>query len=519
MAGAIPKRGNARAAAEFTVLSRRLPGVPDPLGAFALMDAGPRALFETADPGAREQAESLIFLDACVSLAARAGEVRMQTHNPLGEKIAAGLAPIVSAERTRKGDTTIFYFEPADAGGDEAARLRALSVLDPLRALTLGLDLPLRDEAAQSFAFGCFAWDLLASFERLPAAPSDATDFPDYAFHLAGSVIRLDHRHAQTTISVLAQRGDATEARRRLGTLAELCGCARPYRAARAVPVRARVAQSDADYASAVEQCKAHIAAGDVYQIVPSRAWEAPCGDPMAAYARLRSANPSPYMFYLDFNPDDWAGTLFGASPESALKVNAASRQIEIRPIAGTRRRGADAESDTRLELEMRLSGKEVAEHVMLVDLARNDVARVATPGTRRVGELLNVERYSKVMHLVSRVEGRLAPGLDALHAYRATLNMGTLTGAPKLRAADLLARYELTRRGPYGGAVGYLTGAGDLDTAIVIRSALVRDGVARVQAGAGVVADSDPMAEADETRRKARAVLDALGAEEGSNE
>ena len=210
---------------------------------------------------------------------------------------------------------------------------------------------------------------------------------------------------------------------------------------------------------------------------------------------------------------------LFGASPESNLKFDHATRQVELYPIAGTRPRGLNPdetvnhELDTRMELQLRTDAKEVAEHTMLVDLARNDMARVAEPRTRRVRELLQVDRYSRVMHLVSRVTATLAEDLDALDAYRACMNMGTLTGAPKLRATELLRGVEGTRRGSYGGAVGYLHGSGDFDTCIVIRSAFVADGVATVQAGAGVVRDSIPQAEADETLHKAYAVLQALAA------
>ena len=264
---------------------------------------------------------------------------------------------------------------------------------------------------------------------------------------------------------------------------------------------------------------KEAIAAGEVYQVVPSRGFTMPCPDALAAYHELRAANPSPYMFYLgapDFQ-------LLGASPESALLHSAATGEVAIRPIAGTRPRGltrrgdVDHERDTRLELELRTDAKEVAEHVMLVDLARNDVARVCAPGTRRVRDLLRVDRYSRVMHLVSEVVGTLAPGLDALDAFRASMTMGTLTGAPKLRAAELIRAAEGVRRGSYGGSVGYVRGDGELDTCIVIRSAFVRGGRALVQAGAGVVADSVPAAEAAETVHKASAVLAAVAAAQGA--
>src|SRR5699024_9401575 len=207
----------------------------------------------------------------------------------------------------------------------------------------------------------------------------------------------------------------------------------------------------------------------------------------------------------------------FGASPESNLKFTAANRELQLYPIAGTRPRGLNPdgsindELDIRNELDMRTDAKEIAEHTMLVDLARNDLARVSVPASRRVADLLQVDRYSRVMHLVSRVTATLDPELDALDAYRACMNMGTLTGAPKLRAMELLRGVEKRRRGSYGGAVGYLRGNGDMDNCIVIRSAFVQDGVASVQAGAGVVRDSNLQAEADETLHKAYAVLNAI--------
>jgi len=225
----------------------------------------------------------------------------------------------------------------------------------------------------------------------------------------------------------------------------------------------------------------------------------------------------SPYMFYvrgLDRNGEPYE--LFGASPESNLKYDSTTREVQLYPIAGTRPRGETHELDTRMELELRTDAKEIAEHTMLVDLARNDMARVAEPGTRQVRELLQVDRYSRVMHLVSRVTATLTHDLDALDAYRASMNMGTLTGAPKLRATELLRELEGKRRGSYGGAVGYLRGNGDFDTCIVIRSAYVHGGVATVQAGAGVVRDSVPQAEADETLHKAYAVLNALAMASG---
>ena len=218
-------------------------------------------------------------------------------------------------------------------------------------------------------------------------------------------------------------------------------------------------------------------------------------------------------MFYM--HDEDFI--LFGASPESALKYEVSTNQVEIYPIAGTRKRGRNSDGsvnldlDSRIELELRQDGKENAEHMMLVDLARNDVARISKKGTRYLADLLQVDRYSHVMHLVSRVVGQLSDDLDCLHAYQSCMNMGTLTGAPKIRAMQLISEVEKLTRGSYGGAVGYLNGKGDLDTCIVIRSAYVEDGIAEVQAGGGVVLDSVPILEADETRTKAQAVVSAI--------
>ncbi len=262
-----------------------------------------------------------------------------------------------------------------------------------------------------------------------------------------------------------------------------------------------------------IVEVKKRIIAGDVFQIVPSRTFKLACPSPFAAYQQLRLLNPSPYMYYVS----DDAFTLFGASPETFIKVKMPERTVEVRPIAGTRPRGfgadgqIDVELDVRLEAELKLDEKELAEHFMLVDLARNDVARVSKPKTRQVSQLLYVDRYSHVMHLVSCVQGELKHELDALHAYQASANMGTLVGAPKVKAAQILREVEKTKRGFYGGAVGYLDKRGNMDTAIVIRSALVQKGVAHVRSGAGIVHDSNPDSEVLESHNKAKAVLKAI--------
>jgi anthranilate synthase component 1 len=262
----------------------------------------------------------------------------------------------------------------------------------------------------------------------------------------------------------------------------------------------------DARYREIVAGFREHILAGDIYQGVPSRRVSFPAPDgAYPIYRRLRIANPAPYMFYLRMLGMELAGS----SPEPLVRVE--GRRVSARPIAGTRPRGRTEVRDRLLEHELLADPKEQAEHAMLVDLARNDLGRVCRPGTVRPTELMVVERFSRVMHIVSTVEGELADGQDAFDALAVTFPAGTVTGAPKRRAMELIAEAEPTARGPYAGAVGYRTFAGDLDFCITIRTAVVADGIAHVQTGAGVVADSDPEAELAETRAKAEALLPAV--------
>ena len=409
-----------------------------------------------------------------------------------------------------------------DATIEERERLTALSTIEPLRVLAQAEV----DHPHLPLEAGAFAFDYLSTFESLPEVAQGANTCPDYLFYDARIILVVDHPTQEATL--VGASVDAAELERRLDALAAAINTAAdaaehspapPEVAADSAVLHAVPTTSDADFEAVVETMRGYIADGDIYQVVPSRGFTIDCPDALAAYHVLRHANPSPYMFYLaapDFE-------LFGASPESALLYSVRSGRVAIRPIAGTRPRGlhpdgsVDHERDTRLELELRTDAKEVAEHVMLVDLARNDVARVSRPGTRSVQDLLRVDRYSRVMHLVSEVSGELAEDLDALDAFRASMTMGTLTGAPKLRAAELIRQAEGVRRGSYGGSVGYIRGDGELDTCIVIRSGFVVDGTALVQAGAGVVAASSPAAEAAETVHKARAVLEAVAAAQGA--
>jgi anthranilate synthase component 1 len=255
-----------------------------------------------------------------------------------------------------------------------------------------------------------------------------------------------------------------------------------------------------------VEKAKEYIRAGDIIQVVPSQRFstEVHC-EPFDIYRALRSINPSPYLFYLKMNDM----ILMGSSPEVMVRLE--GRQIELRPIAGTRRRGKSREEDLALEKDLLADEKEKAEHIMLVDLGRNDVGRVSEIGSVKVTELMTVEKYSHVMHLVSNVQGALAPGKNAFDVFRATFPAGTVSGAPKIRAMEIIEELEPFRRGFYAGAVGYFSFQGNMDTCITIRSILIKDGKAYVQAGGGVVADSEPEKEYEETLHKAQAILKAI--------
>lgn len=409
------------------------------------------------------------------------------------------------------GDEATFRFPRVEAH-DAAERLAAPSPLHVLRAL--GLQLPGPHRPFPPFCLGMLGFDGVDALEDLPTNARDPLGMPDLLFRAPAAFLVRDGGKAHAV--GCAWDGDGELAAARAQALADAVADAPPVPVPPPAPVPDPAVDLDHDAFSAlVVRAKAYVAAGDVFQIVPSREFRAPCRDPLAAFAALRARNPSPAQFWLEMA----GAVLFGASPETAVRVGhgADGLEVEVKPIAGTRPRGATPEEDRALEAELRADGKEVAEHVMLVDLGRNDVARVSVAGTRRVSALMTVERYAHVMHLVSTVTGRLRPDLDALHALAAGMNVGTLSGAPKLRATELLRGLERDKRGHYGGAVGWIAADGRTDTAVLIRAALVRDGVARVRAGAGVVADSDPGAEAEETRAKAASVLAAVAAAEAA--
>ncbi|MDO5511537.1 anthranilate synthase component 1 [Corynebacterium sp.] len=480
----------------------------DASGLFAHL--GGSLLLESADITTKSGISSLAVLATSVRLTCTGHSVTAEAVSESGEVIVEKL----NEQLADYGRGTFTF--PETTAVDERERLTAVSSIEPLRALTR--DAGYRTDTLPMLAGG-IAFDFLETFEDLPDVGEGPNTYPDYQFELAEIVLSINHEEQSAQLTGVSFDDDAVAAR--IEELAALIDAAVPafepeHHPEDVLTVTADI--PDAEFCAHVEDLKGNIHNGDIYQVVPARTFAAPCPDAFAAYRQLRETNPSPYMFYQrGIGTNGRPFELFGASPESNLKFDPESREVQLYPIAGTRPRGLNAdgsvndELDIRMELELRTDAKEIAEHTMLVDLARNDLARVAVPATRRVADLLQVDRYSRVMHLVSRVTATLDPSLDALDAYRACMNMGTLSGAPKIRAMELLRGVEKQRRGSYGGAVGYLKGDGTMDNCIVIRSAFVQDGVALVQAGAGVVRDSSPQSEADETLHKAYAVLNAI--------
>ncbi|MBN9644382.1 anthranilate synthase component 1 [Corynebacterium mendelii] len=486
--------------------------------------AGDAVLLESADISTKRGVNSLMVLAGSVRLTCRGQTVTAEALSDSGEVIIGRLCAQLADYASPGATTQRASFEfPVSTAVEERERLTAPSTMLPLKLLQSAPGYTHMDGSLPLLAGG-FAFDYLETFEDLPPVAASANTYPDYQFLLAEVVLTIDHRNQTASLLGVAAGAAAGQLDDRLATLKHTIDTAElpvdhPHDSAAdtAGTLTVTATVSDADFRQEVQQLKNNITAGDIYQVVPARAFTADCPDAFAAYRALRETNPSPYMFYVRGTDGTEPYELFGASPESNLKYTADDRTLQLYPIAGTVPRGLNAdgsinpELDIRQELSLRTDAKELAEHTMLVDLARNDLARVAVPATREVKDLLMVDRYSRVMHLVSRVTAELSPDLDALDAYRACMNMGTLTGAPKLKATELLRGVEKTRRGTYGGAVGYVRGSGDMDTCIVIRSAYVSGGTAIVQAGAGVVRDSQPQREADESLHKAWAVLNAL--------
>lgn len=377
---------------------------------------------------------------------------------------------------------------------------------------------------------GMIGYDSVRWLESIPSLQPDELHLPDMAFMLTSDLAVLDHWEGTLWVIANAINFDATSERlrwayddacQRVEAMLKLITNQPPLRVSRIQELETREVTSNvskSDFFKKVDRCKEYIQAGDAFQIVISQRFKTRCSaDSFDVYRILRANNPSPYMYYMRFAqselPDRIWFDVVGSSPEALVKLQHA--MVEMHPIAGTRKRGATAKEDDELEVDLMQDQKERAEHLMLVDLGRNDLGRISQPGTVDVSQFMVVEKYSHVMHLVSKVRGELDPDKTAVDVVRATFPAGTLSGAPKPRAMEIIEELEPTKRGLYGGVVGYFDFAGNMDLAIAIRTALIKDGTAYVQAGAGIVADSDPESEYQECINKAGAVLRAVqGAE-----
>ena len=426
-----------------------------------------------------------------------------------------------SALTVRDGHAVWLGATPQDAptGGDPLEVLRATIGLLSTGSTPAGMP-PLSGGLV-----GFFAYDFVRRLERLPELAVDDLGLPDMLLLLATDIAAVDHHEGTITLIANAVNWNGTDdhvdeayddAVARLDVMTTALG--QPLSSTVATFTRPephpRAQRTEQEYGAVVERLVKEIEAGEAFQVVPSQRFEIDTdADPIDVYRMLRVSNPSPYMYLLNI-PNELGATAFsivGSSPEALVTVQ--DGWARTHPIAGTRWRGASEEEDQLLEKDLLSDEKERAEHLMLVDLGRNDLGRVCVPGTVRVEDYSHIERYSHVMHLVSTVTGELAPGRTALDAVTACFPAGTLSGAPKVRAMELIEEVEISRRGLYGGVVGYLDFAGNADFAIAIRTALMRDGIAYVQAGGGVVADSNGPYEYTEATNKAKAVLAAIAA------
>ncbi len=508
-------------------LQREFNQVPDPVDYFAqLSDYGEKddCLFlESADIISKYGERSLGTAAPCLKLTGKKDEFVLRALNELGghflESIHADLSfcdDLIVNGKTIKGS-----LQPVRKTVDEYERLKLRTHIDIIRRVAFKFQPIGKTTVPYGGLFGAIAYDFIDQFEDLPPNKFDIIGDPDYELYYVDNLFVMDHKVQKTTIIVnaliTAQDRDAiyVDCMKKLSFYEEALKRPRQERVYKEMHLPESVSDtSKSKYMSKVQQLQKHILKGDIFQAVLARTIITEYKEKaLNIYKRLRRLNPSPYMFFIN----NEYGTLLGASPEMFLRVTGdEEKRVEIRPIAGTKPRGIindriDADLDSRFEAELKLDPKELAEHTMLIDLARNDVARISKTGTRYADEPFIIEKYSHVQHLVSNVQGVLRDDLDALHAYLASMNMGTLTGAPKVEAMRLLRQYENDRRGFYGGSVGYLTPGGDFDSCIVIRAMRLKKGRAYIKVGAGIVYDSVPEKEFEETDNKAQACLRAL--------
>ncbi len=477
------------------VWAELLADVSTPVGLFpALAGDGPGVLFESVERSERWGRYSFVAGDPAATIVADRDGVRLE--GPVRDGFTLKVPEGLAAKEALAAIATALR-APREPG---------------LPSLTGGL-------------MGCLSYEAAELLDGHPAPHADQAPCPPIGLLVIDRAVVFDHWKQRLILIAHAAAGGYDDAVRALSEIRERVGSAVPPPLAPIVDSEPGAQDTgepnmdDARYREMVESFKEHILAGDIFQGVPSRRVSFPApGGGYPIYRRLRVTNPAPYMFFVRMLGMELAGS----SPEPVVRVE--GRRVSTRPIAGTRPRGETETRDRLMEHELLADPKERAEHAMLVDLARNDIGRICTPGTVQPTEFMVVERFSKVMHIVSTVEGELAEGHTPLDALAVTFPAGTVTGAPKRRAMELIAEHEPSARGPYAGAVGYLTFAGDLDFCLTIRTAVVTGSKAYVQSGAGVVADSDPERELAETKAKAAALLpavapagDSLAATEGA--
>ncbi len=481
-------------------------------------------LLESTDIISKYGEKSIGSANPCLNIRGRDASFTINALNDLGRRFLHHLHEDLTFcdDLSVTEDRITGQLEPDHSVQSEEERLKTRTHADLLRSIAFKLSPVSKPFTVYGGLFGMIGYDFVDQFEQLDGEQEDLLNEPDYEMNFYDNLFLIDHRAERMVFISCALIFEGTDRTREI----ERCrSVINRYQSAlsedlpesRSFPDPTKNITSDTsrkEFIDIVSSLKEHVLDGDVFQVVPSRTFIKPYGsEPLDIYTALRDLNPSPYMFYTHHQ----TGVLLGSSPETCLKVEGDDqKKVEIRPIAGTKQRGLvdgeiDPDLDSRYETALKTDRKELAEHTMLIDLARNDVARVCKPGTRYCDKPFAIEKYSHVQHIVSNVSGILRDDLDALHAYLASMNMGTLTGAPKVKAMQLLRQYEKTRRGFYGGAIGYLTPSGDFDSAIVIRSMSLKDRKAYVRAGAGIVYDSIPEQEFVETRNKAHAALQAI--------
>ncbi|CAL4326023.1 anthranilate synthase component 1 [Buchnera aphidicola] len=474
-------------------------------------------LLESAEINNKHALESMIISDTALKILSKKNIVTFIPYSENGKEVLKIIIKNLpnKVKIISQKEKLVIKFPNIIENSDEEKKLRSKSVFECFRLIFKNFIQP-KEYPKSIFFGGLFSYDLVSEFEKLPKI-KNKNGCPDFCFYLAEILIILDHQKKtcfiQTTLFKKNELEKERIKKRVLKIEKKLKNLKNNIPNENIKNFKLTTNINDPEFCNIVKKMKKKIQEGEIFQIVPSRKFYLPCKNSLLSYKLLKKENPSPYMFFMK----DEKFILFGASPESFLKFNPINREVEIYPIAGTRPRGKkkdgtiDLDLDSRIELEMRTNKKELSEHLMLVDLARNDLAKICKSGTRYVSEIMKVDKYSCVMHLVSKVIGKLKSDLDIFHAYQACMNMGTLTGAPKIRAMELISKIEKESRGSYGGSIGYFTASQIFDTCIIIRSAYVKNNIATVQSGSGVVFDSIPKEESNESKNKALAVLKSI--------